>query len=104
VQRGLLSANRFVDVACTFPARIFGLHPRKGEIAPGSDADLVVLDPKKRAKLSWKTLHMAVDHSPYEGMSLRGRVEHVLLRGRRLVKDARPLSRLPKGSFLRRAL
>ncbi len=69
-----LSLARWVEVACATPARMFGLYPRKGVIAPGADADIVVYDPAARQMLSVETHHMNVDYSAYEGMSITGRV------------------------------
>jgi dihydropyrimidinase len=87
VVAGELSLARWVEVASTTPARMFGLYPRKGTIAPGSDADIVVYDPKARQTLSASTHHMNVDYSAYEGMEITGKVETVLSRGR-IVLDA----------------
>jgi dihydropyrimidinase len=87
VVAGELSLARWVEVASTTPARMFGLYPRKGTIAPGSDADIVVYDPAARQTLSAATHHMNVDYSAYEGMEITGRVETVLSRGR-VVVDA----------------
>ncbi|MGH9399500.1 MAG: dihydropyrimidinase, partial [Thermoanaerobaculia bacterium] len=67
VCRGRIGLNRFVELTSTAPAKIFGLFPRKGTIAPGSDADIVIFDPNKKHVLSAKTLHMKVDYNPYEG-------------------------------------
>src|ERR671938_799411 len=72
VRSGRLSLNRFVELTSTSPAKIFGLFPRKGTIAPGSDADIVVFDPEKRVRLSVSTLHMKVDYNPYEGREVTG--------------------------------
>src|SRR5262252_7872979 len=72
VRTGRISLNRFVELTSTSPAKIFGLFPRKGTIAPGSDADLVVFDPQKKVRLSQKTLHMKVDYNPYEGREVVG--------------------------------
>src|SRR2546430_12502812 len=66
VRPGRISLNRFVELTSTSPAKIFGLFPRKGTIAPGSDADIVVFDPEKKALLSAKTLHMRADLNPDE--------------------------------------
>jgi dihydropyrimidinase len=104
VGRAGLSLNRWVEICCTAPARMFGLHPRKGTIAPGSDADLVVFDPDSPHVISAATHHMNVDHSVYEGMEVRGRVCQVLLRGRLVVDGERYLGRAGDGHFLRRDL
>ena len=72
VRAGKISWNRFVELTSTSPAKIFGLFPRKGTIAPGSDADLVVFDPNRKQTLSAKTLHMKVDYNPYEGREVIG--------------------------------
>jgi dihydropyrimidinase len=83
---GRLSLERFVEVACTAPARLAGLHPRKGELAVGADADLVVYDPTATHRLSALTHHMAVDHSAFEGLEVTGRTQTVLLRGKVVVE------------------
>jgi dihydropyrimidinase len=84
---GRLTLERLVEVACTAPARLAGLHPRKGELAPGADADVVFYDPSSRHVLSHDRHHMAVDHSAFEGVEVTGRVDSVLLRGE-VVVDA----------------
>src|SRR5215471_352705 len=93
VREGRISLNRFVEITATAPAKIFGLYPRKGTLAVGADADVVVWDPEKRHVLSQKTLHMRVDYSPFEGRDAIGAPTHVLLRGRTIVKDGQFLGR-----------
>ena len=82
-------------------ARHFGLYPRKGVIAPGSDADVVVLDPEARWTVRHADLHENVDYTPYDGREVRGRVRDVFLRGRRVVTDAALHPDLPPGRFVR---
>jgi len=82
VVAGEISLPRWVEVTATTPARMFGLYPRKGVIAPGADADIVVYDPEARQVLSAASHHMNVDYSAYEGMEITGRVDTVLSRGR----------------------
>ncbi len=94
-----LSVERLVDVACAAPARIFGL-PRKGNIAPGSDADLVVWDPAARSRITLAGLGDGLDWSPYEGFELPGRIRHVLARGDRVVEDGRFIGDAHRGGFL----
>jgi len=101
---GRFDVRRFVAVTATNPARIFGLHPRKGVIAPGSDADIVVFDPDREMTLSAATLHMRVDYSPYEGRVVRGVPELVLSRGRPVVERGTFVGRPGAGTFLRRSL
>ncbi|KAF0649836.1 MULTISPECIES: dihydropyrimidinase [Streptomyces] len=79
---GHISRRRWIEIACAAPARMFGLYPKKGTLAPGSDADLVVYDPAAVQTLSARTHHMNVDYSAYEGRTVTGRVETVLSRGR----------------------
>ena len=67
VNKGRISLNKYVEVACTNPAKIFGMFPRKGTIAPGSDADIVIFDPNKKHTFQPNTHHMNVDYSGYEG-------------------------------------
>jgi dihydropyrimidinase len=103
VAAGRISLNRFVELTSTAPAKIFGLFPRKGTIAPGSDADIVVFDPNRRITLSCKTLHMNVDYNPYEGRQVTGATDTVLSRGRLIIENGKFVGRAGAGSFLRRA-
>ncbi|HKN95798.1 MAG TPA: dihydropyrimidinase [Pseudonocardiaceae bacterium] len=104
VAAGELSLARWVDVAATTPARMFGLYPRKGVIQPGSDADIVVYDPTATQTLSVQTHHMNVDYSAYEGMRITGRVETVLSRGRVLIEGGQYHGGKGHGRFLSRGL
>ena len=99
---GRISLNRFVELTATSPAKIFGLFPRKGTIAPGSDADIVIFDPAKKIRLSAKTLHMNVDYNPYEGREVTGAVDTVVSRGRVVVDGGTFTGRAGAGSFLKR--
>jgi dihydropyrimidinase len=102
VHRGDLSPTRFVQLVSSNPAKLFGLYPRKGCLAPGADADLVVLDPKKRQVLSARTHHMNVDYSLYEGRAVHGTVRDVLVRGMPVVRGSVPVATPPRGVFLER--
>ncbi|HEX6354054.1 dihydropyrimidinase [Actinophytocola sp.] len=104
VVAGELSLQRWVEVASATPARMFGLYPRKGVIAPGADADIVVYDPSVRQTLGVDTHHMAVDYSAYEGMSISGGVSTVLSRGSVVVADGAFHGREGHGKFLSREL
>ena len=104
VVAGELSLSRWVEVASTTPARMFGLYPRKGTIQPGSDADIVIYDPTATQTLSVDTHHMNVDYSAYEGMSITGRVRTVLSRGRVVIDDGEYHGAAGHGRFLSRAL
>src|SRR5436190_17482784 len=103
VRAGRLSLNRFVELTSTSPAKIFGLFPRKGTIAPGSDADIVVFDPEKTVTLSARTLHMNCDYNPYEGRQVTGATDTVLSRGRLVIDHGTFVGRAGAGSFLKRA-
>ena len=94
-----LAAERLVAAACTRPARIFGL-PRKGVIAPGSDADLVVWDPRTPARLTLEAMSDGLDWTPYEGIEVPGRVRDVLARGRRVVIDGEWAGEEHRGEYL----
>jgi dihydropyrimidinase len=104
VVRGELSLERWVEISSTTPARMFGLYPRKGVIAPGADADIVVYDPTAQQTLSAATHHMNVDYSAYEGMELTGQVSTVLSRGRVVVSDGAFHGGAGHGKFLTREL
>lgn len=103
VGQGRFSANRFVEITATNPAKIFGLYPRKGEIAVGSDADLVLWDPQARHVMSWQTHHMRIDHNIYEGMELTGRPQKVWVRGRLVVDGDNWLGVKGNGRYLHRS-
>jgi dihydropyrimidinase len=81
---------------------MFGLYPRKGTIAPGSDADVVIYDPQAKQTLSASTHHMAVDYSCYEGREITGRVDTVLSRGRVIIEGGKYLGAPGHGQYLRR--
>ena len=101
---GRISLSRWVELCCTTPARMFGLHPRKGEILPGADADIVVYDPAARTRISVDTHHMNMDHSAYEGYEIEGGVDTVLSRGRVVVEQGTFHGSKGHGQFLRRGL
>jgi dihydropyrimidinase len=103
VAAGRFSVNRFVELVATTPAKLFGLYPRKGTIAVGSDADLVIFDPQRKHTISAKTHHMRVDYSMFEGIEVTGMPQTVLSRGRVLVDGNKFLGRAGSGQFLRRS-
>jgi dihydropyrimidinase len=96
------SPNRFVEVVATAPAKLFGLFPRKGTIAVGSDADLVIFDPNEEQVISAKTHHMRVDYSMFEGIQIKGVPKTVLSRGRAVIDAGKFVGRPGSGQFLRR--
>src|SRR5690349_1397638 len=104
VGKGRFSVNRFVELVSTTPAKLFGLYPRKGTIAVGSDADLVIFDPARKHTISAKTHHMRVDYSMFEGIEVTGMPDLVLSRGRVIVEGDKFLGRPGAGEFLKRAL
>ena len=99
---GKLSLERFVAVAAENPARIFGLYPRKGTIAVGSDADLVVWDPNKQLRLSLENLHMRADYAAFPDKVVTGAPKTVLSRGEVVVHDGKTLAKPGRGRFLKR--
>jgi dihydropyrimidinase len=99
---GRLTKERWVEVVSTAPAKIFGMYPKKGAIAVGSDADLVVYDPNRSHVLSASTHHMDVDYSCYEGMAVTGGSDVVMSRGSVVVKDGEFLGRKGHGQFIKR--
>jgi dihydropyrimidinase len=103
VREGRISLNRFVELTSTSPAKIFGLFPKKGTIAPGSDADIVVFDPTREVTLSARTLHMKVDYNPYEGRRVTGAADTVISRGRVVIDRGRLAAKAGTGSFLKRS-
>jgi dihydropyrimidinase len=103
VREGRISLNRMVDLLATQPAKLFGLYPRKGTVAVGADADLVVFDPERRETISASTHHSRCDYSLYEGTEVTGAPELVLLRGNVLVEDGELVASPGVGRFVRRA-
>jgi len=102
VEKGRISANKYVEVTSTNPAKIFGMYPKKGCIAVGSDADLVIFDPEKHHKLSASTHHMNVDYSAYEGWEVKGKCEAVILRGKVAIDKGEVMIEKGYGQFVRR--
>ena len=102
VGEGNLSLERFVEVCSATPARMFGLYPKKGTIAVGSDADIVVFDPNQTTTVSVDTNHMRVDYSAYEGKKVVGKIEMVLSRGRVLIENGQYHGKPGDGSYLTR--
>jgi dihydropyrimidinase len=102
VNGGKISPSRFVELNCTNPAKIFGMYPRKGTIAVGSDADIVVWDPKKTHTISAKTHHMRVDYNLYEGMRVKGVPVQVYLRGKKVVDGENWYGSNGSGQFIPR--
>ncbi len=103
VNQGRLGLNRFVELVSTTPARLFGLYPRKGTLAAGSDADIVVWDPQASHVISAKTHHMRVDYSMFEGFTVKGNAKLVMSRGEVIVEDGQFHGRAGRGQFLKRA-
>jgi dihydropyrimidinase len=102
VKRGM-SLPRFVDVVSANAARLLGLYPRKGAIAPGSDADIVFIDPSIQKKLSMADLHIS-DYSIWEGWDIRGWPSFTMLRGKIMVEDGQLIGRLGDGQLIPRKL
>jgi dihydropyrimidinase len=104
VVAGRISVNRFVEIVSTNAAKIFGLFPRKGTIAVGSDADIVIFDPNEEMTISAATHHMNVDYSAYEGMTVQGVTKTVLSRGELVIEEGQYVGHPGHGSFLKRGL
>jgi len=102
VKRGRLDMDRFVDAASTRAAKLFGLFPRKGTIAVGSDADLVVYDPEYRGVISAKSQHVNNDYNAFEGLQIEGRPSVVTVRGKVQVRDGKFIGERGRGRFLKR--
>src|SRR3954466_12431214 len=97
-----ISLNRFVELTSTAAAKMFGLFPKKGTIAIGSDADIVIFDPDKQQTISAATHHMNVDYSAYEGKTIKGVVETVLSRGSVVIDKGEFIGKSGNGQFLKR--
>jgi dihydropyrimidinase len=106
VRKGRISLNRFVELTSTSPAKIFGLFPKKGTIAVGSDADIVIFDTEREETISHhnaRTHHMNIDYNAYEGFKVKGCTETVLSRGKIIVDKGNYVGRAGDGAFVRRA-
>ena len=103
VNEGKISLNRFVEITSTAPAKIFGLYPRKGSLAIGADADLVVWDPKQRFTLSAENLHMRVDYAAYPEKTVTGAPAYVFSRGELVVQGNQFVGKPGRGQFIKRS-
>ena len=102
VLQGEISLQRWVQICSTTPARLFGLQGKKGVIAPGADADIVIYDPNKEHVLGVETHHMSIDHSAWEGVSVTGQAVSVLSRGNFVVQNREFVGGQGHGRFLKR--
>ncbi len=102
VNKKKITLNKYVEVTATNPAKIFGMFPKKGTIAVGSDADIMLVDPNTKHTLSASTHHMKVDYSAYEGWELTSKVKTVLLRGQVAVENGKCLLEKGYGKFIKR--
>ncbi|MBX7469379.1 dihydropyrimidinase [Streptomyces sp. MAG02] len=100
---GHITRRRWIEIACATPARMFGLYPKKGTLAPGADADVVIYDPNAEQTVSAETHHMNVDYSAYEGKRLTGQVETVLSRGELVIEQRKFTGRAGHGGYVPRA-
>jgi dihydropyrimidinase len=103
VRAGRISLNRMVELLCTNPAKLFGLYPRKGTIAVGSDADIVVFDPEQKLTITAANQHSKTDYTLFEGTEVTGTPEVVLLRGNVLVESGELVADAGIGQFVARA-
>ncbi|MCL4528601.1 MAG: dihydropyrimidinase [Chloroflexi bacterium] len=103
VRAGRITANQFVQLMCTNPAKIFGLYPRKGALLPGADADIVIWNPEKKVKYGVAMSHQRTDYNLYEGWELVGYPEKVFLRGKLIVDGEMWLGKAGGGEFLKRS-
>ncbi|MGZ4161477.1 MAG: dihydropyrimidinase [Neobacillus sp.] len=103
VKKGRISMNQFVDLTSTRVAKLFGLFPKKGTIAIGSDADIVIFDPKVERVISAESHHMAVDYNAFEGMKVTGEPVSVLSRGEFVIREKQFVGKPGSGQYLKRA-
>lgn len=102
VAKGRLSINQMVKLLSVNPSKMYGLYPKKGVLQPGSDGDVVILDPNNEHKIAHKDLHSAVDYTCYEGFSVNGKIDMVLQRGKLIVKDNKFVGARGDGQYLKR--
>ena len=104
VVMGELTLERWVETCSTTPARMFGLYPQKGVIAPGSDADIVLYDPAAKTNISVDTHHMNMDYSAYEGFEVDGKVDTVMSKGKIIISADGYHGAKGDGNYLKRGL
>ena len=102
VNEGRIGLNRMVDLLATQPAKLFGLYPRKGTIAPGADADIVIFDPRRSTR-SAATHHSKADYNLYEGTTVTGAADLTMVRGNVIVEGGELVAEPGSGQFVRRA-
>ena len=103
VAKGRISLNRFVDLTATKTAKLMGMYPRKGVIQPGSDADIVVFDPKAKRIRTAADHHMKTDYTPFEGMELTGKVVHTIVRGNFIIENGKFTGTSFRGKLIKRS-
>ena len=105
VVTGEISLERWVEICCTTPARMFGMYGQKGVLAPGADADVVIYDPSGHTSIGvGKSHHMAIDYSAWEGFEIDGHVDLVMSRGQVIVDDRGYIGRKGHGRYIKRGL
>ena len=104
VAKGRITLPQLVKYACANPARVAGLYPRKGVLASGADADLVILDPEKEWTMATEKMHGNADYTCYEGMKIKGAVEQVLLRGKTVALNGTFTGARGDGQYLHRGI
>ena len=103
VSTNKISENQFVKLLCENPARIFGMYPKKGTLAIGTDADIMIIDPNEKDTISKQNLHSVCDYSIFEGFEVSCKIPYVLLRGKVLVKEGKFLGEKGYGKFIKRS-
>jgi dihydropyrimidinase len=104
VVTGKISLERWVEICCTTPARMFGMYGKKGVLQPGADADVVVYDPQGKTNISAQTHHMNLDYSAWEGWEIDGHVDTVVSRGLVVVDDGEYFGHAGHGQYIKRGL
>ena len=99
--KGKITLNKFVEVCCTNPAKIFGLYPKKGSIQVRCDGDIVIIDPYIEKTLTCDDLHSNVDYTAYEGINIKGYPIYTILRGEIIVKDNKFIGKNGYGKFIK---
>ena len=102
VMKNRISINKFVEVCCTNPAKIFGMYPKKGTIQVGSDGDIVIIDPNIEKTIKVEDMHSNVDYTAYEGIKVQGYPTYTILRGEIIAKDNEFIGKKGYGQFIKR--
>lgn len=102
VKKGRITENQFVKLLSSNDAKLMGMYPKKGVIAIGSDADIILIDPDAKSIMKSKDLHMSTDYTPFENFEINGKITHTIIRGNIIIEDNKYINQKFRGELLKR--